>query len=150
MRMYATIKLTMPKTEPFTVRLDPRIESRISQIARETKKSKGAVLEELADEAERARRFPGIAFRGTGWSRRAWVIGTSLDVWEIIQALKDYGGSSKRLLAGTDLAPRQLNIALAYYREFAREIDEAIAVNGRTIGELKTEYPFLETLTIPE
>ena len=54
----------MPKTEPFTVRLNPRIESRITQIARETKRSKSAVLEELADEAERTRRFPGIAFRG--------------------------------------------------------------------------------------
>jgi uncharacterized protein (DUF433 family) len=137
----------MPKTEPFTVRLDPRVEARIAQIARETKRSKGAVLEELADEAERARRFPGIAFRGPNWSRRAWVLGTSLDVWEIVQALKDYGESGEKMLAETALGPRQLRIALAYYREFSGEIDAAIAANRRTIEEIQAEYPFLEVVT---
>lgn len=137
----------MPKSEPFTVRLHPRIESRIAQIARQTKRSKGAILEELADEGERARHFPGTAFRGPSSSRRAWVIGTSLDVWEIIQAFKDNGESTEKLLAASSLAPRQLRIALAYYREFPEEIDEAIAVNRRSAGELEAEYPFLETLT---
>ncbi|MHB8612315.1 MAG: hypothetical protein ACYDAL_07780 [Candidatus Dormibacteraceae bacterium] len=136
----------MPKTEPFTVRLNPRIESRITKIARETKRSKGAVLEELADEAERTRRFPGIAFRGPNWSRRAWVLGTALDVWEIVQAFKDYGQKGDKMLAETALAPRQLRIALAYYREFTAEIDEAIAANQRTTGEIEAEYPFLEVM----
>jgi len=137
----------MPKTDPFTVRLDPRIEARIAQIARETKRSKGAVLEELADEAERARRFPGIAFRGSNWSRRAWVLGTSLDVWEIVQAFKEYDENGEKMLAETALAPRQLRIALAYYREFAKEIDEAIAANRLSTGEIEAEYPFLEVVT---
>ena len=140
----------MPKTEPFTVRLNPRIESRITQIARETKRSKGAVLEELADEAERARRFPGIAFRGPNWSRRAWVLGTSLDVWEILQAFKDYGANNEKMLAETALAPRQLRMALAYYQEFTEEIDEAIAANRRTTGEIEVEYPFVEVMTSSE
>jgi hypothetical protein len=137
----------MPKTEPFTVRLDPRIESRIAQIARETKRSKGAVLEELADEAERARRFPGIAFRGPNWSRRAWVLGTSLDVWEVVQAFEDYQENGEKMLAETALTPRQLRMTLAYYREFSEEIDEAIAANRRTTNEIEAEYPFLEVLT---
>lgn len=140
----------MAKTEPFTVRLHPRIESRIRQIARETKKSKGAVLEELADEAERTRRFPGIAFRGPSWSRRAWVIGTQLDVWEVIQAFKDYGENVESMLDETTLAPRQLRIALAYYREFAEEIDEAIEANRRSLAELAAEYPFIETVVSQE
>lgn len=140
----------MPKTEPFTVRLDPRIESRITQIARETKRSKGAVLEELADEAERARRYPGIAFRGPNWSRRAWVLGTSLDVWEIVQVFKDYKADGGRMLAETTLAPRQLRMALAYYREFGDEIDEAIAANRRSTSQIEAEYPFLEVMTKAE
>ncbi len=137
----------MPRTDPFTVRLDPRIEARISQIARETKRSKGAVLEELADEAERTRRFPGIAFRGPFWGRRAWVIGTALDVWEIVQAHQDVGGDSQRLLAGGSLAPRQLKMALAYYGAFADEIDEAIEANRRSAAELAAEYPFLDLIS---
>jgi len=105
------------------------------------------VLEELADEAERARRFPGIAFRGPDWSRRAWVLGTTLDVWEIVQVFKDYGDKGEKMLAETALAARQLRIALAYYREFIEEIDEAIAANRRTTREIEAEYPFLEVMT---
>jgi hypothetical protein len=51
------------------------------------------------------------------------------------------------MLAETALAPRQLRIALAYYREFTAEIDEAIAANQRTTGEIEAEYPFLEVMT---
>jgi uncharacterized protein (DUF433 family) len=132
------------KTDPFTVRLQPRIEARIAEIARETKRSKGAVLEELADEAERTRRFAGVAFRGPHWSRRAWVLGTSLDVWEIVQAWQDFGENRDEFLAKSVLTERQLAIALAYYREFQEEVDQAVADNRRSMGELLSRYPFVE------
>ncbi len=138
------------KTDPFTVRLQPRIEARIAAIARETKRSKGAVLEELADEAERTRRFPGIAFRGPDWSRRAWVIGSSLDVWEIVQAWQDVGKDSRRILKDSYLSERQLEIALAYEREFPEEIEAAISVNRRSLGQLQSEYPFIPADTNQE
>ena len=136
---------TVARNDPFTVRLSPKIEARIEQIARATKRSKGAVLEELADEAERTRRFPGIAFRGPDWSRRAWVIGSSLDVWEIVQAWQDWGEDKVRLLKDSGLSERQLNLALAYYREFKDEVDEAIAGNRRDLEDLSSEYPFIES-----
>jgi hypothetical protein len=41
-------------------------------------------LRRSAEESARAERHPGIAFRGTEGSRRAWVLGTALDVWEIV------------------------------------------------------------------
>jgi len=134
----------MPRTSPFTVRLNPRIEARIEVIARETKRSKGAVLEELADEAERTRRFAGIAFRGPDWSRRAWVIGSSLDVWEIVQVWQDCDQDEKRVLEDSYLTERQLGVALAYYREFKDEIEQVIVDNRRTVDELLREYPFIE------
>lgn len=137
--------MIVARNDPFTVRLSPRIEARIEQIARETKRSKGAVLEELADEAERTRRFPGVAFRGPNWSRRAWVIGSSLDVWEIVQAWQDWGEDKVRLLKDSGLIERQLNLALAYYREFKDDVDGAIADNRRGIDELASEYPFIES-----
>lgn len=132
------------RNDPFTVRLSPRIEARIEELARASKRSKGAVLEELADEAERTRRFAGIAFRGPDWSRRAWVVGSALDVWEIVLAWQDWGEDKARLLKDSNLSERQLNLALAYYREFKEEVDEAIARNRRSLDELVSEYPFIE------
>ena len=42
-----------------------------------------------AEEAARTERHPGIAFRGAEGSRRAWVPGTALDVWEIVAAYEE-------------------------------------------------------------
>ena len=56
------------------------------------------------EETARTRRFPGIAFRGDDARRRAWVIGSGLDVWEIIQMLEDFG-SADALVAETQLTP---------------------------------------------
>jgi hypothetical protein len=49
------------------------------------------------------RLFPGIAFRGADWERRAGVIGTALDVWQIVEARHDIG-SIKDLAAAAQRA----------------------------------------------
>src|ERR1700730_5562042 len=84
--------VAMSSTVPFSIRLSKALDEAVTEEARRTKRSKGAVLESLADEAMRGRRFPGIAFRGDDWNRRAWVIGSAFDVWEVIQGIEDLGG----------------------------------------------------------
>ena len=49
------------------------------------------MMEDLLDEAIRVRRYPGLAFRGPAHGRRAWLVGTSLDVWEVIEAYQSMG-----------------------------------------------------------
>lgn len=120
----------MPKSKPFTVRLSGEVEGWLDLEARRTKLPKGALLGALAEEAIRTRRFPGIGFRGAENSRRAWVIGTALDVWELIELYK--GKGRKRLLSEHNVSERQLNLALSYYETYQREIDEALEGNART------------------
>jgi hypothetical protein len=69
------------KSTPFSMRISKGLEEFVEREARRTGRSKGAVVEALADEALRMRLFPGIAFRGADWERRPWVIGTASDVW---------------------------------------------------------------------
>lgn len=115
--------------------------------AKRTRRSKGAVVESLAEEALRARRFPGIAFRGTDWNRRPWVIGTALDVWEIVAATRSYD-SPQSAADATDLAEAHVRLARAYYEAFPREIDEAIADNSRSLEQLRREYPAIDPITV--
>lgn len=103
----------MAKTKPFTVRLSSEVENWIAREANRTRQSKGALLEPLAHEAIRMRRFPGIAFRGPEHDRRAWIIGTGLDIWEIIEAYQD--SSRERLISEGALSERQIDLALAYH-----------------------------------
>jgi len=58
--------------------------------------------------------FPGIAFRGVGKEQRAWVIGTALDVWQIVDAHRDIG-SIERMAEGGSANERQIRLALDYY-----------------------------------
>lgn len=88
------------------------------------------------------RLFPGIAFRGVDWERRAWVIGTALDVWQIVDAHRDIG-SVEGTAEGGSASERQIRLALDYYEMFPEEIDSAIAENRRPIEQLEREFPFI-------
>ncbi len=138
----------VPKSEPFSLRLSPGVEALVSEEARRTRRSKGAVVEALAAEALKTRLFPGIAFRGVDWERRAWVIGTALDVWEIVAAYQDFG-SVERMAGKTDLSERQVRLAIGYYERFPEEIDEAIARNRRSLDELRTAFPTIDVASVP-
>lgn len=129
----------MAKSKPFTVRLSPKIEQWLEAEAKRTKRAKGVLLEALADEAIRMRRFPGIAFRGPEYARRAWIIGTAQDVWEIIEAVRAMGYEC--LLQESDIPESKLRLALAYYEEYADEIDAAIDENRLPEEEWHRRYP---------
>ncbi len=129
------------KSAPFSMRLSKRVEGLVDQEARRTGRSKGAVVEALAEEALRMRLFPGIAFRGVDWERRAWVIGTALDVWQIVDAHRDIG-SIEGMAAGGSADERQIRLALAYYAMFPEEIDAAVTESRRPLEQLEKEFPF--------
>ncbi len=131
------------KTQPFSVRLGAAANLLVTEEARRSGRSRSAVVEELAEEAAKTRLFPGIGFRGR--PRRAWVIGSGLDVWELIDLLRSYGGDTARLLESHPLvADRHLRMAQVYAERFPEEIEELLAANGRPLEELRALYPFLQ------
>ncbi len=130
------------KSAPFSMRLSKSMETLVELEAARTGRSKGAVVEALAEEALRMRLFPGIAFRGVDWDRRAWVLGTALDVWQIVDAYRDIG-SVEQMVAGGSASERSINLALAYYERFPEEIDAAITENRRPLEQLQEQFPFI-------
>ena len=133
----------MVKGQPFSVRLEEQTEKLVEAEARRTRRSKSAVVEALTEEAARGRRFPGIAFRGDDARRRAWVIGSGLDVWEIAQMWEDFG-SVEALCADTELVPAQVRLALAYRDAYPEEVAAAVEDNRRPLGDVEALYPFVE------
>lgn len=132
----------MAKGQPFSVRLQEDTERLVEAEARRTRRSKSAVVEAFTEETARTRRFPGIAFRGDDSRRRAWVIGSGLDVWEIVHMLKDFA-TTEALVAETQLSPVQVRLALAYRDAYPEEVAEAIADNNLPIADVPVLYPFI-------
>lgn len=132
------------KAEPFSIRLPGADDAFVRDEARRLGRSRGALVQAYASEAIRSRRYPGIAFRGDDYRRRAWVVGTGLDVWELVALDRDFG-SERALAEEYDLTPAQIRIALAYADEFSEEIDDLIARGRRTQRELLGRHPFVQT-----
>jgi hypothetical protein len=136
------------KSAPFSLRLSRETDRFVTAEAKRTRRSKGSIVEGLAEEALKARLVPGIAFRGDDYERRAWLIGTSLDVWQVIEAYRDFEGSLDRAVAETDLTERQLRTALSYYERFPQDVDDFIAMNRRPLAELRTEFPHADVVAV--
>jgi uncharacterized protein (DUF433 family) len=128
--------------EPISIRLSNATDQLVAAEARRTRRSKSAIVSAFTEETARTRRFPGIGFRGDDAARRAWVVGSGLDVWELIQMVEDFG-SGERLVAETHLTERQVQLALAYRDAYPEEISDAVADNRRSADELETLYPFI-------
>lgn len=100
-------------------------------------------MEELAEEAAKTRLHPGVAFRGH--PRRAWVIGSGLDVWEIMELVGSYTEDEAALTVDHPLVTeRRVRTARAYAAQFADEIDALLNENRRPCSELAALYPFLQ------
>ncbi len=87
------------------------------------------LAEESSDSSLPRHRFPG------GRARRAWVIGTGLDVWEVVELYE--GKGRERLLSEHSVSERHLT-SLSYREAYPREIDEALEENARTPEEART------------
>ncbi|MGH9247889.1 MAG: hypothetical protein ACRD29_26965 [Acidimicrobiales bacterium] len=135
----------MAKGQPFSVRLEDQTEKLVEAEARRTRRTKSAVVEAFTEETARTRRFPGITFRGDDARRRAWVIGSGLDVWEIIHMLEDFG-SVEPLEADTALSRAQVRLAVAYRDAYPDEINDAIADNRRPLADVGVLFPFVEVV----
>lgn len=83
--------------------------------------------------------FPRIGFRGP--EHRAYLLGTSLDVWEVIEARNAMGLAA--LLAEGDLPRKKVLEAIRYYKRHPEEIDRAIAENAEMEASLRETSPGL-------
>lgn len=130
------------KGQAISVRLSEPVELLVREEAERSGRSRSQVVEELADEAARLRLYPGIGFRGPE-PRRAYLIGSGLDVWQALELLEEYGAERQALLDDHPLlSERALTLAGAYADRFPEEIELHRRRQQRTLEELKALYPF--------
>ena len=70
---------------------------------------------------------PGIHFVDGAMGRRPAVMGSGLDVWEIVSVAKDNQGSVEETAAYLEIDPRLVETATRYYGANQAEIDDWLA-----------------------
>jgi uncharacterized protein (DUF433 family) len=92
---------------------------------------------------------PNIHFVDGPMGRRPAVIGTGLDVWEIVEVAKDNEGSVAETAAYLEVDPRLIDSAIGYYGSNREEIDDWIgrvhAFNEREEAKWRAAQDALST-----
>jgi len=83
---------------------------------------------------------PGIVFRAGPAGRRAGLAGHRLDVWQVVETIRNEGGEIEAAAAYLDLSPGLVAAAVGYYGDHAEEIDVEIAENARLAAEMEAGW----------
>jgi uncharacterized protein (DUF433 family) len=84
---------------------------------------KGALAERYVEEGLRMDDHPGVRFIDGPMGRRPALIGTGLDVWEVIETVEHNDGDAETAAAYLRIPRRMVDIALGYYGEYRHEVD---------------------------
>jgi len=119
-------------------RFHPRTLERLKQRSREVGAPQAALAERYIEEGMRVDEHPGISFREGGSGRRPAVLGTRLDVEQIIETLRQNGNSIEETAEYLDIPAEQVETAVRYYVAHWDEVDEWIE-QSRVIAERERE-----------
>lgn len=119
--------MSQPRKEHLTLRIGEPTLNRLEQRAHMIRETRSSVAERYLEEGLRMDEHPGIGFADGPSGRRAVVLGTGLDVWEVIGAVKAARGSVKAAAEYLELSPAQVRSAVRYYGDHTPEIDAWLA-----------------------
>ncbi len=116
-------------SDHFTLRLQTGTTERLQRRARVAGIAPRSLATRYVEEGVRHDEHPLIHFVDGETGRRAAVIGTALDVWEVIATLRDHDNDIREAAHYLGVPAGLIEAAVAYYGEFRVELDAEIALN---------------------
>jgi uncharacterized protein (DUF433 family) len=98
------------------------------------------LAQRYVEEGLRMDEHPLIRFVDGPAGRRARLVGTGSDVWEVIAAVKENDGDVAATADYLQLALGLVQGAVAYYAAFTDEIDEWVARNEREAADAHSAW----------
>ena len=103
--------------------------ARLDRFARSVHKSPREATVQLIEEGLRHAEFPVVEFRDSHSGRQAYVVGSSLAVWEVAMIHESYGHSAEQTAAHLRWPLTRVEPVLAYARTYQQEIAAALQEN---------------------
>lgn len=100
---------------------------RLRRRARLSGEARTALAERYLSEGLLMDEVPGVYFVDGAMGRRPALMGSGLDVWEVVKVVKDNDGSSAQAAAYLEVEPSLVETAVRYYGSNRQEIDDWIA-----------------------
>jgi uncharacterized protein (DUF433 family) len=113
----------MAKTEHLSFRIADGTLKRLEERAELANEPKTSVVERYVEEGLRMDDHPGVHFVDGPMGRRPALVGTGLDVWEVIETVRANANSIREAAEYLEVPERLVQIAVRYYGEYRSEID---------------------------
>jgi uncharacterized protein (DUF433 family) len=109
---------------PVSFRVRAETAERLEQHADELGETQTALVERYIEEGLRRDGHPLIHFRDGRGGRRAALIGTRLDVWQVVGTIRESENSVEEAAAYHGVPIEQVRACLRYYADYQAEIDD--------------------------
>lgn len=83
---------------------------------------------------------PGIVFREGAGGRRAALAGHRLDVWQVVETVKQEGGDVESAAAYLGVSAGLVGAAVGYYADYRDEVDDWIERNATMAREAEDAW----------
>jgi uncharacterized protein (DUF433 family) len=116
----------MPKSselEHRSFRLPRRLLNELRRVAGQRRTSQTALVERYVEEGLKLDAYPMIAFRDSPVGRRAMLEGTRLDVAQVVDTVRNEGGSVEAAADYLGLSLSQVRACVRYYADNRDEVD---------------------------
>src|SRR5450755_2211807 len=121
--------------QPLSLRLPDATVERLGARARRRSIAPRTLAQRYVEEGLRTDEHPLIRFVDGPAGRRARLLGSGLDIWETIAAVRDNDGDARATADYLEIPLGLVQAAIAYYGAYAGEIDEWIELNARERDE---------------
>ena len=113
--------------QPFSARFDRETLARLRAHADRVGTAQTALAERYIDEGIRMDEHPLIHFREAAGGRRPALMGTRLDVAQVIETIRQNDNSRAKAADYLSLSESHVEACVAYYVAYQAEIDEWVA-----------------------
>jgi uncharacterized protein (DUF433 family) len=122
-------------SHPLSVRLNDATIARLGKHARRVHLAPRTLAQRYVEEGLRMDEHPLIRFVDGPAGRRARLVGTGKDVWEVIAAVRDNSGDAVETARYLEIPLGLVQAAITYYGAYRDEIDQWIEANEQEAAE---------------
>lgn len=127
-------------SHPLSVRLNDATIARLGRHAQRVHLPPRTLAQRYVEEGLRMDEHPLIRFAEGPAGRRARLVGTGKDVWEVIAAVRDNDADAAETARYLEIPLGIVQAAITYYGAYTEEIDQWIEANEEEAAEAQAAW----------